>query len=254
MREYVPTPLRPLLGRCWRFGRKWRRILSLLYKNGELQRTSYYVMDDRKLVFISVPKAACTSIKIAMARSYGIEVDQAKLIHYDRVWQSWYGSPASLRDDFAIFAFVRNPYARLVSCYLDKVCNLANNHPKPYMSHLCSKLYPYHLSEQMSFAEFVTRVARIPDRLADRHFKSQASFLLYEGRILPDFVGRVENLAHDWAQIATQYNFSPQISHKNKSPYTTDYRAYYTPELADIVYKRYVQDFKLFGYSQQLEA
>ena len=53
----------------------------------------------------------------------------------------------------------------------------------------------------MSFTTFVSLVGRIPDCLADGHFKSQYAWLYRLGKRIPDYVGKLEELPESWSVI-----------------------------------------------------
>ncbi len=145
--------------------------------------------------------------------------------------------------DYYKFAFVRNPYDRLVSCYKNKIIenrkkediNIRNN-----------------FSKNMSFNDFVKEVSKIPDIRADQHIKSQSFFLEYKktGKLLVDFVGRFENLEEDYKKICKKIGMKPKdkLSSKNKSKNRKSYKDYYDEETKKLVRERYKRDFELFGY------
>lgn len=145
----------------------------------------FLVFDDRKLVYLVIPKVACTSIKNMSARAYGIHTEEIYRIHQREKWSAY--QVGLLQEDYpgyCKFAFVRNPFSRLVSCYQDKVLSSG-----PDGLYLKEQTFPG-ISSEMSFADFVQQVARIPDRLADRHFKSQYANLYHRGKLLVDYIGK----------------------------------------------------------------
>jgi len=101
-------------------------------------------------------------------------------------------------EEYFKFAFVRNPWDRLVSCYCQELG------PKGPGLRLTAdndiEIYP-----SMPFAEFEEDVHAIPDSEANIHFQSQHKAICGSGRdkpILADFVGRFENLKADFDVVA----------------------------------------------------
>src|SRR5262245_19417577 len=75
-------------------------------------------------IYIEVPKVACTSLKVAFAQLLGIDLDNSggdpHQASFPSTAYSNYAYGPLFQDLFA-FAFVRNPWDRLVSCYRDKI-------------------------------------------------------------------------------------------------------------------------------------
>lgn len=224
-------------------------MVKQLLRYGELAPPTCYIFADRKLVYISVPKVACTAIKLTMGRAYQIQVADEMDIHEHKAWYYSLGKPP--KGDYTIFSFVRNPYARLVSCYRDKVIDAGHKHAVTHFENE-SKLYPYHIPANSTFAEFVKIISKVPDRLADNHFKSQYAILAKRAKALPDIIGHLETIGQDWAKLADRYDFEPHLPHANVTASAAGhghYSSYYTPELVDLVYQRYKLDFERLGYA-----
>lgn len=154
------------------------------------------------------------------------------------------------------FAFVRNPWSRIVSAYLYR-----------------------DLEHDMSFAEFIERFLDYDDRFLNdtRHAMPQAEFL-YDAKdnLLVDYVGRFEQLAKDFGEATERMGLGRlDLPHKNKSDNLSlflrgprsfakrtfkstfksrkedrrgHYSEYFTPELRDRVGEFYERDVRLFGY------
>lgn len=230
------------------------KIQTNLQQYSAYQPRKFYVLDALGLVYLTVPKAACSSIKLALGKTIGIALppDQAaNAIHAHPAWHIESGRLQAAQNDYATFSFVRNPFDRLVSCYRDKI-NFTAPAKRPHFAD-----YFFSLPTQITFADFVQRVSRIPDTLADNHFKSQYALLYDAGEGLVDTVGKFEHLNDDWQPIAARYNLDPLLEQLNisrtKPDCHSDYRLYYTEPLVQLVYARYRQDIERFGYVREYE-
>lgn len=184
------------------------------------------VCDELRLVHITNPKTGGTSIRQAMAKAGSM--------------RSTYRVTAAMPSYFTVM-FVRNPFDRLVSCYADKY-NWGQN-PNWIRTKYLMLAKIYGLAQDNSFEQFARKIGRIPDRLSDRHFKSQhwiyRQNLRRSGKI--DFIGRFESFAEDIEALRQRVPLAP-VGHINRSQHD-DWRTYYTEDLADFVYERYQVDF-----------
>ncbi|HND44714.1 MAG TPA: sulfotransferase family 2 domain-containing protein, partial [Cyclobacteriaceae bacterium] len=123
------------------------------------------------LAYVRIPKAANTSISYAMLiKKYpslaAKDPDETQINFLTDVNLK----TVSETESETIFTVVRNPFARLVSVYRDFFEN--NDSDFLYADYLFGILKP-----EISFAEFVSRISRIPDRLKDQHFRPQHLFV-----------------------------------------------------------------------------
>jgi hypothetical protein len=226
----------------------------------------YIFSDDRKFIYFVVQKVACSSIKTALLPLFDISTNGYETVRKDgttglRIHKVFDGSDyqihkkqllAGLKGPYEAyfkFAFVRNPWDRLVSCYCEK---LGPNGPGMRLpADNGVELYP-----GMPFAEFVEAVHTIPDSQANVHFQSQYKVICGPGSdrpILVDFVGRFENLKADFDVVAKRIGGSQNLelphilrSRRRKSrPYTD----FYDHRLRDLARERYQDDIEIFGYS-----
>lgn len=238
------------------------------------RQAKYIISDERRFVYFVVPKVACSSIKTALLSLFNVEAiedeairdDDASDLDVHRLFaRSGYQinkNQLARRMDRGEyeghfkFAFVRNPWDRLVSCYSDKVMDAKESEfGEPPFRHVPgekgSRLY-----KGMPFAEFVEAVCEIPDEESNMHFVSQHVVVCGPGgdrRIMADFVGRFENLEADFAVVAEKIGGPqrPRLPHKMRSasrksrPYTD----FYDDSLRDLVHERYREDVEIFDYS-----
>lgn len=155
--------------------------------------------------------------------------------------------------DLFVFAFVRNPEDRLVSCYRDKirgeVADFTGFDPERGAAHCLAGFESFH--RNMSFEAFVRAVAQIPDVEADAHFRSQSDFLTNaRGEIAVDYVGRYETLAQDFRTVCERVGLPTlALPRVQAVPSRIRYAEFYTAQMREIVAERFAEDVELFGYS-----
>ena len=236
----------------------WRKLQKLWDLTSAMDlRSKYIVSDEHRFVYFVVQKVACTSIKTALAPLFGIDTARAEalqrearphfIIHrifrdsgYQVSRDEFLASPRY--DDYFKFAFVRNPWGRLVSCYSDKIVGQTGN--------VGLVAFPG-LRRGMPFDEFVRAVHAVPDGEANSHFRSQhVSLCGPDERIIPDFVGRFENLHEDFARVVREIG-TPEIKlpHILRSERGPAYRELYDGDTAALAGERYERDAELFGYA-----
>ena len=226
----------------------------------------YIVSDDRKFIYFVVQKVACSSVKTALLPLFDVRTDGYETIRDDgtaglKIHKVFDGSKYQIRkrrllerldgqyEDYFKFAFVRNPWDRLVSCYCNKLSKYGRGLKLPVDKDI--ELYP-----GMPFADFVEAVHTIPDSEANIHFQSQYKVICGSGGdrpILADFVGRYENLQADFDFVAKRIggNQDLQLPHilRSRSRKNRPYTDFYDQRLRDLVYERFQEDVELFGYS-----
>lgn len=236
--------------------RVWNRAAFLL-KYRQYIPTEFYTHEKKKIVYISVPKVACTAIKLALfgdAHRESSEHREYMNIHRFAARYCSHTPPKNI-DAYKLIAFVRNPVSRLISCYNDKVKKLEQHSGHYYFDTrynkvLIRRLYGDFFSPGMSFEAFINLVCKIPDYVADGHFKSQYSILAPRGMLLTDTVGKFETMEKDWNAIATQFDI-PTLQVRNpvsqKIHEIRDNQI--SPELKTKIHQRFNKDFSEFNYN-----
>jgi len=135
-------------------------------------------------------------------------------------------------DSYRTFAFVRNPWSRLVSLY-----HYILSHPEVA-----------HHAEVVRLGSFA-RYVRWEAALGRGRLHQHADLCDASGRVLVKFVGRFERLEADFEVITRQLGLPVSLPHENRGLYTErDYRDYYDAELRDFVGRLCARDCELFGY------
>lgn len=209
-------------------------------------------LEQYRAVYIDIAKVASSSIKATLASVLEVEIPGGNPheIEFPR-------PPTSAPTDDRIypnlysFAFVRNPWDRLVSCYRDKIAAEVPDFTGFADSGVAHCLVRFGVFKAgMSFSDFVHAVASIPDQEADEHFRPQSEYVTNTaGLIAIDYVGRYEKLADDFSVVARHIGLpeGTLLPHLQAAP-QKDYAAYYTPETRALVETRYARDVELFNY------
>lgn len=155
---------------------------------------------------------------------------------------------AHLAKSHYIFTIVRNPLARLYSCYSDKiVSHKEKGIPSP--------LAYWGLHNDISFENFVRQIAEIPDIESNTHFRSIHPFLTYKGNLIPHTICKLENLENDWLTVQKNILNFPSLPKINQTNITGKplYINAYNRELAEITYERFQTDIELLGYEKEIK-
>jgi len=223
----------------------------------------YIVHDGHEFVYFVVQKVACSSIKTALrplfdvenpARYETIRKDGKRSFRVHKLFDEsgyqidgskFFGRVEGEYRDYFKFAFVRNPWDRLVSCYFQKIVNPKGIDLNPPGE---DRFY-----RSMQFGEFVEVVAAIPDEKANAHFRSQYRGICDKNRnVLANFVGRFENLAEDFDFVAKKIGDERlELPHLLRSGRrrSRPYVEFYDDRLRELVRRRFRDDVEIFGYS-----
>jgi hypothetical protein len=205
-------------------------------------------------VYIEVPKVACSSIRIALASLLGIDLNAAGVNSHEVDFPEPrpQAGPGLYPGLFA-FAFVRNPWDRVVSCYRDKILGEVRDftrfHPTRDVAYCLAGSDAF--QGGMPFEGFVEVIAATPDGEADEHFRSQQTFVTDDTRQLAvDFLGRFERLDQDFQRVCQEVGIGGlRLPFVQAAPTPRDCKEYYTPSTQRLVGERFADDIKLFDYS-----
>ena len=151
-------------------------------------------------------------------------------------------------NSYFVFTFVRNPFSRFVS-FFQYIYSSQNG-----KYHVRAKMrFNFWVHEVSSFSELVYKTSKLADCHLNPHAFPQHlytdSLQASGGKI--DFIGRFEALEQDFESIRQKINLL-SLEHHNKSEgQHEDWRDYYTPKTAKMIYQRYRKDFEMFGYEDE---
>lgn len=141
--------------------------------------------------------------------------------------------PKEVFDKYFKFAFVRNPFTRLVSEY-EYIRGNKEHHRNRRVS-------------RMSFDQYITFQSV-------RFDGYQTNMLTDEnGKLLTNFIGKIENLEEDWKIICEQIKIPFTELPHNKKAKPVDYAAYYNKNNIKLVGKLWAKDFETFHYPKTFE-
>lgn len=173
---------------------------------------------DKKFLYIHIPRTAGHSIKQAIYRA-GLDLEGFKNKHdmpkdirnYIKDWNEYWK-----------FAFIRNPFDRLVSQYCHRVDNLKSRGFRKYKN----------------FKSWLKAYAK--------KGKIRSQIRMLEGEM--NFIGMVENLYDDYNKVCKHLNIRNYLSNDklNKTNHG-NYQEYYDSEARNII-EYYCMDDIDFGY------
>lgn len=212
------------------------------------QRASGILLKQYAAVYIPIAKVACTSLKTALSDIFKMEGN----VHFDQLFDEVANHEIRATcPDHYIFAFVRNPWDRLLSCYLSKI-DPREEDCDYWQNGVAFNFWKYGdtFHGEMSFEDFVKATAQIPDEEADIHFSSQYRHITdAQDNLIPDFIGRFESLTNDFSEVLVRLGIPNRaLPHQMKTEHK-HYSAYYTLETRELVKDRYATDIKRFGYT-----
>ncbi|MFI3271746.1 MAG: sulfotransferase family 2 domain-containing protein [Pseudomonadota bacterium] len=190
--------------------------------------------------YVFTPKVACSTLKGSLLDK---PIGEAGTVHQ----RSLFGFPSS--SDARFFAITRNPYARALSGYRDKIGKGKDEN----VWNAFAKKYSLDIEFTPSFYEFLTILQKDTNRKDyDRHFRPQV-YTLHVNHIEYDYLGRIEKM-DDVVQYLSEYGITVVTRAPHKTGSSEDYRNIITKEEEELINEIYGEDFEFFGYEMKLES
>jgi len=199
------------------------------------------ISTDERWIFVHIQKTGGNSIRSAL----GVERNDPHKHFSARELRQLYGDDAWQRG--FKFAFVRNPWDRLVSWWSMIECTRLSSTSDATLNNFIR----YVIQHAQTFDEFISRCT---DEIVDSDglkqiFRNQIDYLVDDaGAVIVDFIGRFEQLQADFDEVTNRLGLGnislPRINVSRHASYPE----YYTPATAQQVGRLYARDIERFGY------
>ena len=164
-----------------------------------MSRSRHFIhIKEHNLLYGRVPKVANSSIKAVLCRLLNQKPIKSIKTTSDRFWRDCTheetelltpNQARKLRSSHYSFSFVRNPFDRLVAAYNNKVIEI-DEPPLP--------MRRMGVVHNMSFQDFLNILAETSTDSYDVHLMPQYQILQSNERLVPKFIGRMEQMNDHW--------------------------------------------------------
>jgi dermatan 4-sulfotransferase 1 len=222
-------------------------------------KKTFIQIPNLKTVYAPIPKAANSSIKLALAKALPSMPVNGIVLTKQEFWTNKNNNHSTTisartasrlsKQEWFIFSLVRHPLDRLVSCYNNKIVE---------NTEISGSMKKCGIEKGMTFKEFLNVVINTPDRRADVHFASQWYLLSHRGKLATQFIGRFENLEQDYQHINEQITERSgssliKLPRKNiRRENTSDHLQHYDTSSLKAAVNRYPKDIELFYPEEKL--
>lgn len=217
-----------------------------------------------KYVYFEVAKAACSTIKKRLLNYEVSPFDASNIkLHHD-IFSSPFVKPYQLNKkmlrhvlfsgEYFRFSFVREPYVRVLSAYLDKIVRL-----KPQAKKVLRALNITFDDEafsniDISFEQFILSIEKTPVRRLDKHWRPQHMLLMHPFINL-DFTGKIESFNDGWNSVISRIGLTNDTGENvlwHQTNAKENLSQHYTSNFRDRINKIYRLDFETYGYNRNL--
>ena len=204
------------------------------------------ISHEHRFLYNRLPKNANSTVTALLHAGIGGSgtVDASK--HgFARPWKLSSTEVAAL-EGYYTFCIVRDPYARTLSAYLDKIVRKRRQAKRPQRW-----LKARFGTDVPSFEQFCIYLDAV-GLMDDNHWAPQLDGLVLRPEEF-DHIGRFERLGDEIATITTRIFGAPVTAVKRRGPPSTGAaearEAHYTETATGIVKRLYAKDFEAFGYA-----
>ncbi len=209
-------------------------------------RQSLLSNDRMPFNFIFIPKNACTSIKYSLLNCFtDLSINE---IRHDPHKMAYFELMGNIDFDKDFYCLVRNPFSRFISGFTDK-CRPGGD--RNVWLPMC-KRYGFNPASNISMNTLLDALLADKHNLINRHFRPQHK-ITCSSSIFPARIFHIETLNEFSSFLQTH-----QCEFIRHSPHSTQGKAIKPCELKqkviDKIYRLYLDDFTLYGYSEDPNA
>lgn len=204
-------------------------------------------------LYYSTPKVACTTIITTLQILEGSEKKDINNVHNKSKSNLFGLNDSGLSYDEVFhdtklykFCFVRNPYTRVLSAYLDKIVERRDPNWITIYQNLGFKPW-----KNYSFLEFLIASDRLKSHYVDMHWRP-LSYILRTDKIAYDYIGKFENFDSDFRTILNNLGVPEAPIHTmdlHATKANSSFDKYYSSKELDMVNFIYKDDFEQFDYA-----
>ncbi|MFN8172997.1 MAG: sulfotransferase family 2 domain-containing protein [Candidatus Nanopelagicales bacterium] len=218
-----------------------------------------------RYVYVEVPKAGCGTMKATLggleaARMGPAMVGRVQENPHDRMAATPFVKPFQLpadllehvltSADYRRFTVVREPAARVLSGFIEKV-GQGLKQSAPIVEAIAASTGRDVAAADVTLAQFLDVVGAQKSRDQDPHWRREADHVGL-GIVPYDAVIRLEELDASWARVGELTGITDlqeQFYCRKSTGARTRIAEYYTPALLDQVATIYARDYQSFGYA-----
>ena len=221
--------------------------------------------DDNKFIYCAVPKVASTPLKMTLVHLRNdsrLKISKSS-VHLPKMWKhlSEYNTTeiSKRQATHFKFLFVREPFHRLLSGYLDKFFGKNRYYTNWYRRKIVEAFRPQDVQEDgthtnnVTFTEFLAYFLSDGNPMSRNGHWRQAHKLCFPCSFHFDFIGNFETLEEDTVYLLKKAGFDHRVTFPtvSASQASREFMTYYSQVPPEILFKlgeSFRSDFEMFGY------
>jgi Sulfotransferase family len=217
----------------------------VIFKREPRARALFYLARSAGLAYLQIPKAACTSFKVAIAlmnrpELYDTVMERPMKIHVRPEWSDIVDASDPAIKSLFRFTFVRNPLSRFLSFYRNKI--------------LEAKILPPEIKDAgftlgMTMKQTLDRLEKTRPRDLDPHIAPQ-HWLVFDGKeSRVSFIGQIERMDEDLVKLEQVSGIHLDVGRHNQSGGEEAMSFDLSPDEEKRIRSFYAEDYARLGYS-----